>query len=241
MKGPANISWGATRWPRRIDAAQRRRPEAPASGQAESGEACLNCISVLEHAALQRGRIVFDHPDIGRGRAVRARQGVGVERRAGGGAGLAGELLDEPRIGDVFEKQRLDALAADLPDQSGDRLCRGLAVGVDPFRREKSDAIGLAVIGKGIVGGDHPALCLRGSTPIRRGRAVERLELGLVMLEPLPVGLGMGWIGGGQGSRDIVGIDDDIARVLPGMRVGRRARRCRARPSSAGRCPRWRR
>src|SRR5580693_4166278 len=115
-------------------------------------------MSVLEHTALQGGRVVFYHPDVGRGRAVWSRQSVRIERRARNHAGVSPELLDEPRIRDVFEKQRLNTLAADLSDQFGEGLRRGLAVGVEPFGRQKRDPIGLAVIGEGVMAGDHPPL-----------------------------------------------------------------------------------
>src|ERR1700757_4804866 len=115
-------------------------------------------MSVLEHTALQGGGVVFDHPDIGGSRPVWSRQSVGIERRAGSGTGISRELLDEPGARGVFEKQGLGALAADLPDQFGERLRRGLTVGVDPFGRQKSDAIGLAVVGEGVMARDHPPL-----------------------------------------------------------------------------------
>src|SRR5580704_18769005 len=148
-------------------------------------------MSVLEHTALQGGRVVFDHPDVGWGRAVWSRQSVRIERRARNHAGVSPELLDEPRIRDVFEKQRLNALAADLSDQFGEGLRRGLAVGVEPFGRQKRDPIGLAVIGEGTMAGDDPPHIGRDLPQRAAHLPVERLEFGFVCLAPLAVSLRM--------------------------------------------------
>src|SRR5260370_24208905 len=134
-------------------------------------------MSVLEHALLQGGRVVLDHPDVGRGRSVWLRQSVGIERRARNRAGVSRQLLDEPRIGNVFKKQRLDALAADLPDQFGEGFRRGLAVGVEPFGREKRDAIGLAVIGKSVMAGEHSPLVGTYPLQLTADLPVQQLEL----------------------------------------------------------------
>src|SRR5438270_6565363 len=142
-------------------------------------------MSVLEHALLQGGRVVLDYPDAGRRRPGWLRQSIGIKRWARDRAGVSRELLDEPRIREVFEKQRLDTLAADLPDQFGEGPRRGLAVGVEPFGGQKRDAIGLAVIGEGVMAGDHPPLLGRDLPQLGSNPAVQRLELGFVCLAPL--------------------------------------------------------
>src|SRR5260370_41399891 len=68
-------------------------------------------MSVLEHALLQGGRVVFDHPDVGRGRSVWLRQSVGIERRGRDWWRVSPPLLQQPRREEVFEKKRRNCLA----------------------------------------------------------------------------------------------------------------------------------
>jgi hypothetical protein len=55
--------------------------------------------------------IVFHHLDVSPGRAVRVRKRIGIEPAADLGAGLPGDLLDQARIGDVFQEDRRNLLA----------------------------------------------------------------------------------------------------------------------------------
>src|SRR6516165_5346337 len=144
-------------------------------------------LSVLEHALFQYGGVVLDHLDVGRGRSVWRRQGVGVEGWSWDGASFPGELLDEPRSGDVFEKQRLDALPADLPDQFGDGLRRGLAVGADPLRCKKGDAICFAIVAKGVMAGDHLPFLGGDRSQFFAHMPIERFELCLIFAKPTPI------------------------------------------------------
>src|SRR6266446_2541377 len=178
--------------------------------------------SVLEHPRLQGRRVVLEHSDVGRGRPIWPGQGIGIERWAWCRAGVPRELLDEPRVGDVFEEQRPDAFAADLPDQSRYRFRRGLAFRVSPLRRQKGDVICLAIISEGVMTGDYLPLVGRDLVQLAAHLPIERLELGFVTAEPLAIRSRVPRVDAGQGSRNVVGIDHAVARVLPGMRIGYR-------------------
>src|SRR5260370_22642010 len=80
-------------------------------------------MSVLEHALLQGGRVVFDHPDVGRGRSVWLRQSVGIERRAPDWTAAFRHPFREPRLAKVLLKTRLVA----PPRGSVTSIRRGIA------------------------------------------------------------------------------------------------------------------
>src|SRR3954447_14646572 len=79
----------------------------------------------MTRPALQRQRraerlyIVPHHVDVSPSRAVRQREGVGVELFADPRSALTRDALDQAGIGDVFEEHGRDALALDLPDDAG--------------------------------------------------------------------------------------------------------------------------
>src|SRR5258708_32985238 len=63
--------------------------------------------SILQHAFLQRRRIVLEHLDVGARRLVGLRQGIGIERRTDDRTGVLGDLLDEAGVGEAFWRRGL--------------------------------------------------------------------------------------------------------------------------------------
>ena len=70
--------------------------------------------------------------------------------------------------------------------------------------------------------GDHPPPFAGDRPQLRAHVPVQPLEVGFIFLKALAIGVSMRRVDGGQGSGDVVGINDTVARVLPGVRVGYR-------------------
>src|SRR5215208_5953991 len=104
----------------------------------------------------ERPYIVAHHVDVSPRRAVLAGEGVGIEPAADPGAALVGDALEEPGIGDVLEEYRRDLLPADLPDDLGDVLRRGLGLGRNPLRRDEGHPVSLLEIAESVMRSDDP-------------------------------------------------------------------------------------
>ena len=102
--------------------------------------------------------LLLHQVDIGRGRAVGRRQRVGIERAADLEAGLGGDLLDQPRVGDVLDEDRRSLLLPDLVDQPGDVGGRRLGLGRDALRRAECQAVVVLEIAERVMRGDDDAL-----------------------------------------------------------------------------------
>ena len=71
------------------------------------------------------------------------------------------------------------------------------------------------------MGRDHPPFLGGNRSQLSTRMPVERLELRLVMAEPLLIDFGARRIDAGQSPRNISRVNDAVAHILPGMWVGR--------------------
>jgi hypothetical protein len=164
---------------------------------------------------------VADQIDIGRRIALGVGQRVGIERAADLGSGLARDLLHQPGVGHVLQKDRRDLLLLDLRDDGGHVPGRCLRFRRHALRRGERDAIGVLEISERVVAGDDPAAVGGNPGDHVPHLALERIELGEIGGGVRGVGVLAGGIGGDQRVANIGNIDLGVGHRLPGVRIRR--------------------
>ena len=153
-------------------------------------------------------------------RAVGRGQRIGIELAAHLHAGFAAELLQQALVAHVFDKHRADFFGFHLAHQLGHGFGRGFGVGGDALRGQKADLIALRQVAKGVVAGQHLALAGRDGGKALAGVGVQRVQLLAVLAGALAVVVLAGRVGLGERGADIVDVEFDVLRVVPGVRVG---------------------
>ncbi len=103
----------------------------------------------------ERLDVVSHHLDVAWRRAIRWREGIGIQDATKLKPGLRRDLLDEPRIGNVLREHGSSLLLSNLTDEGGDVCGRSLGFSRNTLRGQKGYAIIPLEITEGIVRDDR--------------------------------------------------------------------------------------
>src|SRR3954451_20202314 len=133
-------------------APERKSKAAPEGGVAPA---------LVRERAGQGLYIVPDHVNVSGCSALFGRKAVRIQGPADLGTGLGRYPPDQPRIADIFEKNRRNPRRFDLSDNTSDIPGAGLGLGGNADRGDEGKAIGGGEIAEGVVVGDQLAAAFR--------------------------------------------------------------------------------